>query len=262
LIRVLDALPVRPLLAGEEGLRLSLAGAQSKVPVVLVDGAVALPAPGQPTTAAATPVSGQAQIAVSWTAPANVNGDPVADYALAVKRVKEDEIPGLDLSRVRGPQAELSVVAPRALRVAVTPIGARGLPKQRAFVGMRASAVTRVCGLFDGPWIVELLDSELRPVWWQEVDIVRAQTDLFAAVPASTALAEGGPADAAGLLSAQARDGRLVPWLQFPVRLAGGTASTGLPDGTYRADLQSSAGPWRGVARVGGQRLVLTAMPR
>lgn len=50
LVRVLDALPVRPLLAGEEGLRLSLAGAQSKVPVVLVDGAVALPAPGQPTT--------------------------------------------------------------------------------------------------------------------------------------------------------------------------------------------------------------------
>lgn len=50
LIRVLDALPARPLLAGEEGLRLSLAGAQSKVPVVLPDGAVALPAPGQPTT--------------------------------------------------------------------------------------------------------------------------------------------------------------------------------------------------------------------
>ena len=50
LIRVLDALPVRPLLAGEAGLRLSLAGAQSKVPVVLVEGAVALPAPGQPTT--------------------------------------------------------------------------------------------------------------------------------------------------------------------------------------------------------------------
>ncbi len=50
LIRVLDALPMRPLLAGEDGLRLSLAGAQSKVPVVLVDGAVALPAHGQPTT--------------------------------------------------------------------------------------------------------------------------------------------------------------------------------------------------------------------
>ena len=50
LMRVLDALPIRPLLAGEAGLRLPLAGAQSKLPVVLVDGAVALPAPGQPTT--------------------------------------------------------------------------------------------------------------------------------------------------------------------------------------------------------------------
>ena len=50
LIRVLDALPVRPLLAGEEGLRLSLAGAQAKVPVVVVSGAVALPIPFQPTT--------------------------------------------------------------------------------------------------------------------------------------------------------------------------------------------------------------------
>lgn len=50
LIALLDALPKRPLLAGEEGLRLSLAGSQSKLPVVLVDGDVALPAPGQPTT--------------------------------------------------------------------------------------------------------------------------------------------------------------------------------------------------------------------
>jgi serine/threonine-protein kinase HipA len=50
LIGVLDALPLRPLLAGEEGLRLSLAGAQSKVPVVLTGGAIALPASGQPTT--------------------------------------------------------------------------------------------------------------------------------------------------------------------------------------------------------------------
>ncbi len=50
LLRVLDALPVRPLLAGEAGLRLSLAGAQAKVPVVLVEGAVALPSPFQPTT--------------------------------------------------------------------------------------------------------------------------------------------------------------------------------------------------------------------
>ena len=50
LIDLLDALPTRPLLAGEEGLRLSLAGSQTKVPVVLVDGNVALPSPGQPTT--------------------------------------------------------------------------------------------------------------------------------------------------------------------------------------------------------------------
>ncbi len=42
-IGVLDRLPVRPLLAGEDGLRLSLAGAQAKVPVALVYGAVALP---------------------------------------------------------------------------------------------------------------------------------------------------------------------------------------------------------------------------
>lgn len=50
LLRIIDALPMRPLLAGEEGLRLSLAGAQAKVPVVMVDGRVALPQPGQPTT--------------------------------------------------------------------------------------------------------------------------------------------------------------------------------------------------------------------
>jgi serine/threonine-protein kinase HipA len=50
LVSILDRLPARPLLAGQDGLRLSLAGAQSKLPVVLVDGRIALPAPGQPTT--------------------------------------------------------------------------------------------------------------------------------------------------------------------------------------------------------------------
>ena len=59
LIRVLDALPMRPLLAGEEDLRLSLAGAQSKLPVVLVEGAVALPRPGQPTTHILKPPMGR-----------------------------------------------------------------------------------------------------------------------------------------------------------------------------------------------------------
>lgn len=50
LLEVLARLPARPMLAGEQGLRLSLAGAQQKLPVVLVNGRVALPAPGQPST--------------------------------------------------------------------------------------------------------------------------------------------------------------------------------------------------------------------
>lgn len=47
---ILAGLPRRPLLAGEQGIRLSLAGAQPKVPVVLVGGAVALPPAGLATT--------------------------------------------------------------------------------------------------------------------------------------------------------------------------------------------------------------------
>ena len=51
LVALLESLPTRPFLAGAPGrLRLSLAGAQSKMPVVLVGSRVALPAPGQPTT--------------------------------------------------------------------------------------------------------------------------------------------------------------------------------------------------------------------
>lgn len=47
---ILDRLPRRLMLAVEEGLRLSLAGAQAKSWMVLVDGCSALPAAGQPTT--------------------------------------------------------------------------------------------------------------------------------------------------------------------------------------------------------------------
>lgn len=48
---LLDILPMRPFLAGEaDGVRLSLAGAQQKLPVVLLNGRVAVPAPGQPST--------------------------------------------------------------------------------------------------------------------------------------------------------------------------------------------------------------------
>jgi serine/threonine-protein kinase HipA len=50
LLALLDRLPIRPMLAGEGGLRLSLAGAQSKLPVLLVGDAIALPAPGQATS--------------------------------------------------------------------------------------------------------------------------------------------------------------------------------------------------------------------
>lgn len=51
IIDLIEGLPARPMLAGgEDGLRLSLAGAQSKLPVVLADGRIALPSSGQPTT--------------------------------------------------------------------------------------------------------------------------------------------------------------------------------------------------------------------
>ena len=51
LTRLLDTIRTRPFLAARRGgLRLSLAGAQSKMPVIVIDGAVALPSPGRPST--------------------------------------------------------------------------------------------------------------------------------------------------------------------------------------------------------------------
>ena len=51
LARLLDAVKTHALLAnGEDGLRLSLAGAQSKLPVVVAGDEIALPVPGGPTT--------------------------------------------------------------------------------------------------------------------------------------------------------------------------------------------------------------------
>lgn len=49
-VELIDRLPRVPMLAGEGGARLSLAGAQSKLPVVLVSGKIAVPLPGQPST--------------------------------------------------------------------------------------------------------------------------------------------------------------------------------------------------------------------
>jgi serine/threonine-protein kinase HipA len=50
LAAILKELPKRPLLAGEEGIRLSLAGAQDKVAVRIEDGEVSLPLGGAPST--------------------------------------------------------------------------------------------------------------------------------------------------------------------------------------------------------------------
>ena len=48
---LLERLPRVPMLAGEGGARLSLAGAQSKLPIVLTkDGGIAIPRPGEPST--------------------------------------------------------------------------------------------------------------------------------------------------------------------------------------------------------------------
>lgn len=50
LLKIVTELPDRPLLAGEDGLRLSLAGAQDKLPVVVRGGRVALPLGDTPST--------------------------------------------------------------------------------------------------------------------------------------------------------------------------------------------------------------------
>lgn len=50
LVDILETLPRRPMLAGDGGMRVSLAGAQQKLPVVLLNGQVALPETGQPST--------------------------------------------------------------------------------------------------------------------------------------------------------------------------------------------------------------------
>lgn len=50
LLRLLDEMPKRPMLAGEDGLRLSLAGAQDKLPVVFQDGRIGLPRFNSPSS--------------------------------------------------------------------------------------------------------------------------------------------------------------------------------------------------------------------
>jgi len=50
LIQIIEELPGRPLLAGEEGLRLSLAGAQDKLPIIVHNNKICLPFDGTPST--------------------------------------------------------------------------------------------------------------------------------------------------------------------------------------------------------------------
>lgn len=48
--RIIEELPARPFLIGEEGVSMSLAGAQDKLPVALIDGQLAVPINGAPST--------------------------------------------------------------------------------------------------------------------------------------------------------------------------------------------------------------------
>ena len=50
IVAILDDLPHRPMLAGKDGLRLSLAGAQDKLPVVFDDNRIGLPKNGTPSS--------------------------------------------------------------------------------------------------------------------------------------------------------------------------------------------------------------------
>lgn len=50
LVALLDELPDRPMLAGRQGLRLSLAGAQDKLPVLFADGRIGLPLQNTPSS--------------------------------------------------------------------------------------------------------------------------------------------------------------------------------------------------------------------
>lgn len=48
--RIIEELPARPFLVGEDGVSMSLAGAQEKLPVALIEGQIAVPINGAPST--------------------------------------------------------------------------------------------------------------------------------------------------------------------------------------------------------------------
>lgn len=50
LARIIEELPARPFLVGEDGISMNLAGAQEKLPVAIIDGQIAVPINGAPST--------------------------------------------------------------------------------------------------------------------------------------------------------------------------------------------------------------------
>lgn len=65
LIALLDELPHRPMMAGRDGIRLSLAGAQDKLPVVFDGQRIGLPKGGQPSTHILKPAIASVEDSVS-----------------------------------------------------------------------------------------------------------------------------------------------------------------------------------------------------
>jgi serine/threonine-protein kinase HipA len=57
LINILENMHQKPMIAGEHGIRLSLAGAQDKLPIALIDGKIAIPLNGAPSTHILKPIN-------------------------------------------------------------------------------------------------------------------------------------------------------------------------------------------------------------
>lgn len=57
ILDILQTMHQRPMIAGEDGVRLSLAGAQDKLPVAVIDGNIAIPMNGAPSTHILKPIN-------------------------------------------------------------------------------------------------------------------------------------------------------------------------------------------------------------
>ncbi len=131
MLELLHTLPKRPLLAGEDGLRLSLAGAQPKLPVILVEGEIALPAPGQPTTHILKPpttdfraiteneglmmqLAAALELSVAQVQPRNAGGKPYLLVTRYDRKLADTGLDGEELTKFA------TLVASRAARVAKT----------------------------------------------------------------------------------------------------------------------------------------------